>query len=88
MSDDLAKDPEFDPDGYILSGITENQDENGEYHESREFVLSFEPDDPGDIDMRISDSEPLFNLEKILWAIDESDSLEDLKKYFPTGDAE
>jgi len=78
-----TKDPEFDADAYLLSGITTNRNENDEVFQNREFVLSFNPEDAGNIDMRIDDSEPLFNLEKILWAIDEAESLEEVKKYFP-----
>lgn len=72
----------FDPDAYLLSGITTNRNENDEVFQNREFVLSFNPDDAGNIDMRIDDSEPLFNLEKIIYAVDQADSLEEVKEFF------
>jgi len=55
-----------DPDAYELQGVVEGKDENGEWYSNREFVLSYDSDDAGDIDMRISKAEPLFTSSTIL----------------------
>lgn len=50
----------IEPDAYELWGITENEDEEGNYYEARETVLSYKPDDAGDIEIQISEVTPLY----------------------------
>lgn len=50
----------IEADAYELWGVTQNKDEDGNHYENRETVLSYKPDDAGDIEMRISEATPLY----------------------------
>ena len=71
-----------DPNAYLLQGVVEEKDEDGEWYSNRELVLSFEPDDAGNINMDISDAAPLFELDQILYLIRKSETLEELRQRF------
>lgn len=71
---------EFVPCAFLLHGVTENRDEDGNWFEKREMVLSWDKDDAGDIDMRISDAEPLFDVDALLYFAEECEDLEEFKE--------
>lgn len=67
-----------DPVAYQLQGVVEEKDEDGEWYSNREYVLSYEKDDAGDVNMRVSDAEPLFTPEQVLMIVDDCDTLQEL----------